>query len=274
MPRAWGQSIAGIGLLIALGLAACAVPETGPAAPPESATYVLNWPESGRRIALSSAEMESWGAETLPSAYFDRVMAYRDSSFIAVGFDTILQRYDPGAADAVLLDCFDDYQGLMSLADVKRYRLKLATRIHLKPGTQAPGWLNPLLILVPDGASAPLAERFMTANIREVSFVNRRRYYAPLDAIAAAHPDTAPALQSYKDNCVFCHSLRTVGGNKGGPLTARFDFSRPEEHRRFENAFLAFHQNNPDKQNVAQFLDRQGLRDIGRFLQMAFFGVL
>lgn len=269
MPRAWRQFIAGIGLLAALGWTACAAPGAGPAAGPQSATYVLSWPESGRRIALSSAEMEGWGAEALPSAYFDRVMGYRNSTFTAVGFDTILQRHDPGPADAVLLDCFDDYQGLVSLADVTRYRLKLATRIHLAPGTQAPEWLNPLLILVPDGAGAPSAERFMTANIRAVSFVNLKRYYAPLDAVAAGHPDTAPGLKTYKDNCVFCHSLKGVGGNKGGPLTARFDFSRPQEHRRFEKVFLAFHRNNPDKQNVAQFLDRRALQDIARFLQRA-----
>ena len=251
--------------LVWIGVAGCAAAPAREEAP----RYVVSWPEAGRRLAVSAAELESWGARTVTSAYFDRALGYRDSRFTALPFETLLKRHDPGVADAVLLNCFDDYQGLIALEDIRRYRLMLATRIHLQPGIRPPDWLNPLLILVPDGSEAPFVERFLTANIREVSFVNRERYYAPLNAVVRRHPKTAPGWKLYQDNCVYCHSLGGVGGNKGGPLAARFDFARPEDRRRFERAFLAFHQNNPDKQNVAQFLPPGALEALADFLQRA-----
>ncbi|MFQ5483085.1 MAG: hypothetical protein ACE5ER_10040, partial [Nitrospinaceae bacterium] len=144
-----------------------APPDPGPLDPAglDSPRYIIHWPEAGRKLTLTPAQLEALGVETIGSAYFDRAMGYSGAAFRAVSLATLLQRFDSGRADAVLLDCFDDYQGLVPLRDVRRYQLMLATRITLPPGAVAPSWLRPLLIVVPDGADAPLQERFLTAAI-------------------------------------------------------------------------------------------------------------
>ena len=93
----------------------------------------------------------------------------------------------------MLLNCFDDYQGILSLNDIRRYDLRLATKIKLAFGSFKPDWLNPLLILVPDGKHPPFQERFLTANIRELKFVRLKNYYAPLEKIARS-PATAVSV--------------------------------------------------------------------------------
>ena len=50
----------------------------------------------------------------------------------------------------------------------------------------------------------PVKEKFMTANIRELEFVNREDYYAPLKSVVQKFPGVARGFQSYKNNCQFC----------------------------------------------------------------------
>lgn len=249
-----------------------APPDPGPLDPAglDSPRYIIHWPEAGRKLTLTPAQLEALGVETIGSAYFDRAMGYSGAAFRAVSLATLLQRFDSGRADAVLLDCFDDYQGLVPLRDVRRYQLMLATRITLPPGAVAPSWLRPLLIVVPDGADAPLQERFLTAAIREVRFVRSAVYYAPLDRVGRRFPEAASGLDLYKVNCLHCHALMGVGGNKGGSLPGRYDFSTGADRKRFQSDFRGFHNaDHPDKQNVDQFVPHEALPRIALFLQRA-----
>jgi hypothetical protein len=214
------------------------------------------------------SQLESLGGQRMTSEYFDRAMDYQGSRFTAISFSRLVDRFDPGhLSDAVLLDCVDDYQGILLIDDIRRYDLQLATRIEIKAGLKRPSWLHPLLVLVPQGVSAPFQEKFMTANIRELKFVSREKYYAPLSSVVRKFPDLGQGFQSYKNNCQFCHSLRGVGGNKGGQLIKKYRFSLATEKLRFESDFARFHNKlNADKQNIEQFVTAEEIGAIGKFL--------
>ena len=234
--------------------------------------YKIVGPEQGQggpqEVALSLQELESMGVVETSSAYFDRAMHYQNSRFWALPLAKMVDRYDPeGKSDALLLNCFDDYQGIVSVADIRRYGLALATRIELGANSKPPDWLRPLLILVPDGSAAPFQERFLTANIRELQFVRLEDYYAPLRRLAGASSQAREGFKIFTDNCLYCHSLKNRGGNKGGDLTQSFDFSQTADRKKFSSAFLSFHhKDNADKQNLEQFVSSQGLQKIMTFL--------
>ena len=213
-------------------------------------------------------QVESLGTEEISSAYFDKGFSYEGSTFQAINFAKLVNRFDPdGLSDAVILNCFDDYQGILSIVDIKRYHIRLATRIEIRPQFNRPGWLNPLLLIIPDNRDVPFQERYLTANIRELKFTNMETYYAPLDKVAGT-PDQ-PGLSSFKNNCLFCHSLMGIGGNKGVRLLNNYDFSRSDDRERFMKDFTAFHhKDNSDKQNVEQFVSESQLRDIVDFLKL------
>lgn len=223
------------------------------------------------RRTLSFSELEAQGTLSVKSSYFDKAMGYRGSTFRTISFAKLIDRFNPGGgADAVLLNCRDDYQGVLSIEDIRRYDLRLATEIRIGSAGKKPGWLNPLLVIVPDGAGAPKMERFMAANISELLFVRLDDYYGPLAGIAENYPDINKGLTTFKDNCLFCHSIKSVGGNKGTVLLAAYDFSEGQDSARFKKDFAAFHnEGNEDKQNADQFVSRQQLKDIADFLKAA-----
>ncbi len=212
--------------------------------------------------------LEAFGAEIVGSAYFDRALDYKGTQFRAISFADLIDRFDPlGRTTAVLLNCFDDYQGILSIEDIGRYDLRLATRIEVLPEYEKPDWLHPLLVLVPDGSDAPFQERFLTANIRELVFVDLDAYYAPLRAAAGTDENALAGYAAFVDNCLFCHSLEGVGGNKGIPLLENYDFSSAAAKERFKADFYGFHHaDNPDKQNVEQFVTPELLENIAGFL--------
>lgn len=215
----------------------------------------------------SRGRLESLGTKEIPSAYFDKALGYEGSKFQVISLSRLVQRVDQrGLSDAVLLNCFDDYQGILPIADIKRYDIQLATRIEIRPDYKKPDWLKPLLIIVPDEKKAPFQERYLTANIRELRFVQLRAYYAPLLKLAGSPPRTG--FSAFKDNCLFCHSLMGVGGNKGVQLLENYDFSRTDGKKRFRQDFSGFHhKDNPDKQNVEQFVSENQLEAIVEFLR-------
>ena len=202
------------------------------------------------------------------SFYFDRGMNYTNSRFEVVSFSQLLDRYDAiDSFDAILLNCVDDYQGIVSADDVRRYDLQLATKIELAQGSDRPKWLQPLLIVVPDDRNPPFLERFLTANIKEMRLVNLGNYYAPLDKEVLTGAFAELGRITFKDNCLFCHSINGVGGNKGGSLFEKFDFQLDIEKRRFKDTFLAMHgQDNANKQNTKQFLIDNNLEALSKFL--------
>jgi cytochrome c1 len=170
--------------------------------------------------------------------------------------------------DAVLLDCHDDYQVIISIYYILKYDLRLALEMKLAVSEQRPSWLNPMMVIVPDSKEAPHQERFMTANIRELRFVRLSEYYAPLDKVALKSMHAHRGGQVFKDNCLFCHSLKGIGGNKGTDLLRAYDFSKGADGPQFKKDFAAFHyKDNADKQDMEQFVDTDTLRRIVVFLR-------
>lgn len=220
------------------------------------------------RVALGNSLFDELGREWIASSYFDRGMKYKNSRLEVVSLSRLLDKYGAGeGVDAILLNCVDDYQGIVSVDDVRRYDLQLAVKIELAQGADRPDWLEPLLIVVPDNMSPPFLERFMTANINEIRFVRLTDYYAPLDRAALRGTSAEQGLKVFKDNCLFCHSINDVGGNKGGSLLAKFNFKLDQEKRRFRDTFLIKHgQVNANKQNTKQFLTDGQLTDLSEFL--------
>jgi hypothetical protein len=207
------------------------------------------------------------GSKEMASRFFDKALGYEGSKFQVISFAGLIDLFDPeGLSDAVLLNCFDDYQGILSIADIRRFDIQLATRIKVGPEYKKPDWLNPLLVIVPDNKKAPFQERYLTANIWELQFTRLKEYYAPLRENGGA---SSPAgFSSFKDNCLFCHSLMGIGGNKGISLLDSYDFSQTDDKNRFRQDFAAFHhKDNADKQNVEQFVSESQLESILDFLR-------
>lgn len=190
---------------------------------------------------------------------------------MAISFSRLLQEFKlKRGEDAVLLNCFDDYQGILSLNDIHRYDLRLATRIKLSSWNSKPDWLNPLLVLVPDGKHPPFQERFLTANIRELKFVRLNDYYAPLKKNTESSSKSQEGLEIFKNNCLFCHSLKGVGGNKGVLLIEAYGFSNDAGRKKFLMDFKNFHhKDNADKQDVEQFVTDEKLQRIMDYLLQA-----
>ena len=214
--------------------------------------------------------LEHLRTEWIPSAYFDRGMHYDGSQFRTVALTELVQRFHPEERwDAVLLNCHDDYQGIISIDDILKYDLRLALEMQLASNVQRPAWLNPMVVIVPDSKEAPPQERFMTANIRELRFVRLSEYYAPLDTVALKSMHAHRGGQAFKDNCLFCHSLKGIGGNKGTNLMEAYDFAKGAEGGpKFKKDFAAFHhKDNADKQDMEQFVDIDTLRRIVVFLR-------
>jgi len=221
-------------------------------------------PSSPSRWTLEKLEAKV-GSKEVSSLYFDKALDYEGSKFRVISLAGLVRLFDPkGQSDAVLLECFDDYQGILSIADIERYDIQLATRINIRPEFNQPDWLNPLLVIVPDDKKAPFQERYLTANIRELRFTRLNEYYAPLKKAGG----TSAGFSTFKDNCLFCHSLMGIGGNKGVRLLESYDFSRMNGKNRFRKDFAAFHhKDNRDKQNVEQFVSEPQLEAIMGFLR-------
>jgi len=260
-------------LLLAFGISACSAPKKSGVG--EQRIFRITHADSAGRMfsdiwtAPKLESLESLGVREISSEYFDRAMHMSDSRFSTVAFSRLLTEFTlKRGEDAVLLNCFDDYQGILSLDDVYKYDLRLATKIKLASGNAKPDWLNPLLILVPDGKQPPFQERFMTANIRELKFVRLNDYYGPLEKIAGNSPKAQEGLEVFKNNCLFCHSLKGRGGNKGVRLLEAYDFSYKSDQIRMLGDFRDFHnKDNPDKQDVEQFITQKKLERVVDFLK-------
>ena len=213
-------------------------------------------------------KIEALGTRRMSSSYFDRALKYSGTEFEAVSLLKLIDQFQlKNGEDAILLNCFDDYQGLLSLSDILRYDLHLATKIKVKLGSSRPDWLNPLLVIVPDGKNPPFEERFLTANIKELQFVKLNDYYMPLKKVAAISDEARQGFEVYKNNCLFCHSLKGRGGNKGVRLLDEYSFSKLEGQEKFLNDFKIFHdKGNVDKQDVEQFVTGDQLKTVVHFL--------
>jgi len=214
------------------------------------------------------AKIEALGTKRMSSSYFDRALKYRDTEFAAVSLLKLIDQFQlKNGEDAILLNCFDDYQGLLSLSDIHRYDLHLAIKIKVRLGSSKPDWLNPLLVVVPDGKNPPFEERFVTANIRELKFVRLNDYYMPLKKVTDISIEARQGFEVYKNNCLFCHGLKGIGGNKGVRLLDEYSLSNNEGRKKFLGGFKNFHdKDNADKQDVKQFVAVDQLERVIDFL--------
>ena len=207
----------------------------------------------------------------ISSTYFDRGLKYKNSRLEVVSLSGLLKRYNPDKSlNAILLNCADDYQGIISINDIKNYDLQIALKIELAKGAVRPDWLQPLLIVVPNHARPPFFERFLTANINELRFVRLADYYAPLESLRSKNTYAQFGLGIFKDNCLFCHSINKVGGNKGTSLLRVFDLRLDSEKNRFKDRFLEIHgRGNNNNQNMEQFLINDQFDSLLAFLYEA-----
>jgi hypothetical protein len=204
----------------------------------------------------------------ISSAYFDRGLKYESSLLQVVSLSDLLKFYRiEGNSDAILLNCADDYQGIISINDVNKYDLQIALKIKLLQESVRPDWLQPMLIVVPNHTKPPFSERFLTANITELRFISLAEYYAPLNSMVLGNDNAQFGLSIFKDNCLFCHSIHKVGGNKGIPLLSSFDLTLVSEKKRFKSKFIEKHGSNNDaKQNMDQFIDNNQFEALLEFL--------
>ncbi len=215
--------------------------------------------------------LQSLSKKWISSAYFERGMGYKGARFKVVSFsDLVLESKVKGGTDAVLLDCRDDYQGVVSVEDIHKYNLKLAINIDLKT-SKKPSWLNPLLIIVPDGVNAPLQERFMAANINRLNFISLKEYYGPIEKVALSSNNAQSGKEMFFDNCLFCHSINGVGGNKGARLLKEYKYSNKEGYEKFRKDFINRHNDlRPEKRDMKNFKNQdEALNAIFSFLAEA-----
>ena len=219
-------------------------------------------------ITIEDPIFDSIEKKWISSSYFDRGMSYKNSRLEVVSLHGLLKSYGfNGDLDAILLNCADDYQGIISIDDVKKYDLQIALKIQLAQESIRPSWLQPLVIVVPNHSKPPFLERFFTANINELRFVRLEDYYAPLDSLVLKNSHAKFGLDIFKDNCLFCHSIRQVGGNKGTFLLSAFDLRLDGEKNRFRDRFIEIHgESNISKQNMSQFLINDQLDYLLAFL--------
>jgi len=226
--------------------------------------------DSKERISITSRDLvfDSLEKKWISSTYFDRGMKYEGSQLEVISLSDLLKKYSPDKnLDAILLNCADDYQGIISINDVKNYDLQIALKIELPQGSVRPDWLQPLLIVVPNHAKPPFSERFFTANITELRFVRLADYYAPLESLDLRNAYAQFGLELFKDNCLFCHSIKKVGGNKGTSLLSAFDLMSGGGKNRFKEKFFKMHgRGNITKQNTGQFLTNDQFDALLEFL--------
>ena len=214
------------------------------------------------------AKLEKLGVKTISSSYFDRAMKFDDAQFKVISLLKLISQFElKSGEDAIVLNCFDDYQGILPISDALKYDLQLATKIELGFGLSKPSWLNPLLVVVPDGKAPPFEERFLTANIRELKFVRSSDYYGPLKNIARVSKEASQGFEVYKNNCFLCHSLKGLGGNKGVRLLQMYELTKETDQKKLLKDFKSFHhKGNADKQDIEQFVTSDQLQRIVDFL--------
>ena len=79
--------------------------------------------------------------------------------------------------------------------------------------------------------------------------------------------EAGQGFEVYKNNCLFCHSLKGRGGNKGAHLLDQYSFSKLEGQEKFLNDFKSFHdKSNVDKQDIEQFVTGDQLKTVMAFL--------
>ncbi len=78
-------------------------------------------------ITIKDPIFDSIEKKWISSSYFDRGMSYKNSRLEVASLHGLLKSYGLNEdLDAILLNCADDYQGIISIDDVKKYDLQIA----------------------------------------------------------------------------------------------------------------------------------------------------
>ncbi len=220
--------------------------------------------------AFRLEELESQGKEVITSSYFDRGMGLKGTRLTVVPFDRMLKMFPPpDGKDSILMDGEDDYQAVISLDQGKKYDLFWATKIQVSEADKKPDWMNPLALVVPDSSNPPDVERYLPANIKNLRYVRWKDYYRPITAVLKRHSKQGQVgFEAFGDDCLYCHSLKGIGGNKGGDLTKKFQFSSKSGQTGFVQAFGIKHYNKTQYSSVKEFLRIKKAEKIAEFLSV------
>jgi hypothetical protein len=229
-----------------------------------------NGSDSSKNKVFQLEDLESKGKQIIRSSYFDRGMGLKETRLTVVPFKRMLEIFPPSnGMDSILMDGEDDYQAIISLDYGKKYNLYWATKIQVSAGEKKPDWMNPLALVVPDSSSPPDVERFLPANIKNLRYVRWEDYYKPITAILKKYPKQGKlGFEAFGDDCLYCHSLRGIGGNKGGDLTKKFQLSSQSGQKGFVQAFGIKHYNKGQYSSVEEFLRKKKARKIAEFLSV------
>jgi hypothetical protein len=229
-----------------------------------------NGSDSSKNKAFQLEELEVKGKQIISSSYFDRGMGLKETRLTVVPFSRMLEVFPPSnGMDSILMDGEDDYQAIISLDQGKKYNLYWTTKIQVSDSEKKPDWMNPLALVVPDSSSPPDVERFLPANIKNLRYVRWEDYYKPIAAVLKKYPKQGElGFEAYGDDCLYCHSLRGIGGNKGGDLTKKFQLSSQSGQNGFVQAFGIKHYSKGQYSSVEDFLHKKKARKIAEFLSI------
>ncbi len=229
-----------------------------------------NGDDSSKNKAFRLEELESKGKKVIASSYFDRGMGLKGTRLTVVPFNRMLELFPPPSdMDSILMDGEDDYQAIVSLKQGKQYDLYWATKIQVSKGEKKPDWMNPLAIVVPDSSSPPDVERYLPANIKNLRYVRWESYYKPITTILKRYSKQGQVgFEVFGDDCLYCHSLKGIGGNKGGDLTKKFQLSSKSGQRGFIQAFGIKHYNKGQYSSVQEFVLQKKAQKIAEFLNI------
>lgn len=224
---------------------------------------------SSKSKTFQIEELEEKGKQVIPSSYYDRGMGLKGTRLTVVPFARMLEMFPPPTGmDSILMDGEDDYQAIISLKQATKYNLYWATQIQVSDGEKKPSWMNPLALVVPDSSNPPDVERFLPANIKNLRYVSWDDYYKPITAALKSNRKAQPGFEAFGDDCLYCHSLKGRGGNKGGDLTKKFQFSSKFGQNGFIEAFGIKHYNKSQYSSVEEFVSTKKAEKIAEFLNI------
>lgn len=234
--------------------------------------YVIweNRSVSSKNKVFQLEELEAKGKQVIRSSYFDRGMGLKETRLTVVPFSRMLEIFPPtNGMDSILMDGEDDYQAIISLDQGEKYNLYWATKIQVSDGEKKPDWMNPLALVAPDSSNPPDVERFLPANIINLRYVRWKEYYKPITAVLKRYPKQVKiGFEAFVDDCLYCHSLKGIGGNKGGDLTKKFQLSSESDQKGFVQAFGIKHYNKGQFSSVEEFLRKKKAQKIAEFLNV------
>jgi hypothetical protein len=218
---------------------------------------------------FSLEQLESKEKNVMGSHYFDKGMGLKGTRLTVVPFVRLLEMFPPpDKSDSLWMDGADDYEAVVSIEQAKKYNLFWATNIQVANPSEKPEWMNPLALVVPDSQRPPEIERFLPANIKTLRYIRWDDYYRPISKIARAIPSVKIGFEAFTDDCLFCHSLKGVGGNKGGDLTKKFQLFSEQEQGLFAEAFIRKHYARSKNFAIEDFLRKKKVNKIVKFLSI------